>query len=291
MTDPFANMQDIGINSLALAGPLTDKLRAFQSAGFQQILLAASDLMTHPEGLDVALTLVRSSGLRVMGLQALNDFEGLSGAAHSYKVDVAKSMLGLCQRLDCHLLLVNASTLEQATSDTDALCVNLRQLAMLAIPMDIRIAYKASPNGRAISNYGQAWDLLCQADMPNLGLCLDAMDALTWHGPHDDLEMLDCEKVFLTQLTDVMGGTEPGQCVFPGEGDNSPALAQCVTTLHNIGYRGNYCLGAFNHDNTQLPPVDVAQRARRSALWLGQDVLQRSVPLPNQIRLKRRQIA
>jgi hypothetical protein len=30
----------------------------------------------------------------------------------------------------------------------------------------------------------------------------------------------------------------------------------------------------------------VAARARRAALWLGEDVLRRSVPLPNQLRLK-----
>nr|HPL79747.1 sugar phosphate isomerase/epimerase [Burkholderiaceae bacterium] len=30
----------------------------------------------------------------------------------------------------------------------------------------------------------------------------------------------------------------------------------------------------------------VAQRARRSALWLGEDVQRRSVPLPNQMRLR-----
>jgi hypothetical protein len=31
----------------------------------------------------------------------------------------------------------------------------------------------------------------------------------------------------------------------------------------------------------------VAQRARKAALWLGEDVLRRSVPLPNALRLKR----
>jgi len=30
----------------------------------------------------------------------------------------------------------------------------------------------------------------------------------------------------------------------------------------------------------------VAQRARRSALWLAEDVLRRSVPLPGQLRLR-----
>jgi hypothetical protein len=31
----------------------------------------------------------------------------------------------------------------------------------------------------------------------------------------------------------------------------------------------------------------VSQRARRSALWLAEDVLRRSVPLPGQLRLRR----
>jgi 4-hydroxyphenylpyruvate dioxygenase len=31
----------------------------------------------------------------------------------------------------------------------------------------------------------------------------------------------------------------------------------------------------------------VAARARRSALWLAEDVLRRSTPLPDQLRLKR----
>ncbi|EKD99237.1 MAG: xylose isomerase-like protein TIM barrel [uncultured bacterium] len=57
--------------------------------------------------------------------------------------------------------------------------------------------------------------------------------------------------------------------------------------MHGLGYRGSYNLAAFNGDYAAMPPLHVAQRARGSALWLGQDVLQRSVPLPNQIRLRR----
>jgi hypothetical protein len=31
----------------------------------------------------------------------------------------------------------------------------------------------------------------------------------------------------------------------------------------------------------------VAERARRSALWLAEDVLRRAAPLPNQLRLRK----
>ena len=42
----------------------------------------------------------------------------------------------------------------------------------------------------------------------------------------------------------------------------------------------------FNDDYSQMPPAAVAQRARRSAVWLGEDVLRRSAPLPNRMRLR-----
>jgi hypothetical protein len=44
----------------------------------------------------------------------------------------------------------------------------------------------------------------------------------------------------------------------------------------------------FNDDYQQIPPPTVAQRARRSAEWLGEEVLRRSVPLPGAMRLKGR---
>ena len=41
-----------------------------------------------------------------------------------------------------------------------------------------------------------------------------------------------------------------------------------------------------NDDYQQMPLPMLAQRARASAVWLGGDVLHRSVPLPNRMRLK-----
>lgn len=63
-------------------------------------------------------------------------------------------------------------------------------------------------------------------------------------------------------------------------------MAAFVTGLHALGYRGAFSLAVANDDYRQMPLATVAQRAWRSALWLGEGVLQRSVPLPNHIRLK-----
>ncbi|MBP6851401.1 MAG: sugar phosphate isomerase/epimerase, partial [Rhodoferax sp.] len=75
--------------------------------------------------------------------------------------------------------------------------------------------------------------------------------------------------------------------VFPGEGVHSAEVAALTRKLHEMGYRGDYSFEVFNDDYQQLPLATVARRARQSALWLGEGVLRRSVPLPNQMRLRR----
>jgi sugar phosphate isomerase/epimerase len=297
MSHYSGNIDDFGMDTISLAGPLEAKLKAVRDAGFTQIMLSARDIVGHPDGLAAAVAAVRSSGLRVTGFQVLRDFEGLSGHLHEYKMDIAKSMLEMCHALGCRLLLICSSTSTHATSDSKALVRDLRKLAMLAIPMNIRIAYEALSWGRTVNEFPQAWDLICEADMPNLGLGFDSFHVFATNTSLDELEILDPSKVFLVQLADFRWteiksveeriATARHFRVFPGEGVHSEALASLVARLHALGYRGDYSFEVFNDDYQQMPLPTVAQRAWRSALWLGEDVLRRSVPLPNQIRLKR----
>lgn len=297
MSHYSGNIDDFGMDTISLAGPLEAKLKAVREAGFTQIMLAARDIVGHPEGMQAAVAAVRASGLRVTGFQVLRDFEGLSGHLHDYKMDIAKSMLDMCHALDCRLLLVCSSTSVHATGETAALVRDLRKLAMLAIPMNIKIAYEALSWGRVVNEFPQAWEIICQADMPNLGLGFDSYHMFATNTSLEELDILDPDKIFLVQLADFMWteiksveeriATARHFRVFPGEGVHSEALATLVTRLHGLGYRGDYSFEVFNDDYQQMPLPSVAERAWRSALWLGEDVLRRSVPLPNQMRLKR----
>ncbi len=295
--DYSANIRDFGMDTISLAGPLEAKLRAVREAGFSQIMLSARDIVGHPDGIEAAVAAVRSSGLRVTGFQVLRDFEGLSGHLHDYKVDIAKSMLEMCQALGAKVMLVCSSTSVHATGEPEALARDLRKLAMLAIPKGIKVAYEALSWGRSVSEFPQAWDIICRADMPNLGLGFDSFHMFATQTPLEDLDMLDPDKIFLVQLADFMWTeiksieeritTARHFRVFPGEGVHSADLAALVGRLHRLGYRGDYSFEVFNDDYQQLPLPTVCKRAWGSALWLAEDVLRRSVPLPNQIRLKR----
>jgi sugar phosphate isomerase/epimerase len=291
------NVADFGLDTITFAGPLEARLRAVREAGFTQIMLAARDIVGHPDGADAAIRAVRASGLRVTGFQVLRDFEGLSGHLHAYKVDIARQMIALAAALGARVLLVCSSTSPHASGDADQLARDLRKLAMLAIPHGIRIAYEALSWGRHVSEYPQSWDIVMRADCPNLGLGLDAFHIFATATPLDALDEIDPARIYLVQLADFMWSelrsvqeridTARHFRVFPGEGVHSEALARLVLKLDAIGYRGDYSFEVFNDDYQQLPLPYVAQRGWASALWLAEGVLRRSVPLPGQMRLHR----
>jgi sugar phosphate isomerase/epimerase len=283
------NLDHFGMDTITLAGPLEAKLRAVREAGFTQIMLSARDIAGHPQGEAAAIAAVRQSGLRVTGFQVLRDFEGLAGHLHAYKVDIAKAMLRMCHALDARVLLVCSSTSRHATGETDALVRDLRKLATLALPLNIRIAYEALSWGRHVNEYPHAWRLVDAADHPSLGLALDAFHLLATATGLDPLQDVDPNRIFLVQLADFMWqetrspeeriDTARHLRVFPGEGAHSAAVAELVRRLDEAGYRGDYSFEVFNDDYLQLPLAVVAERARQSVRWLAGHVARRSLPL------------
>ena len=290
-------LDGFGMDTITMAGSLDAKLTAMQQAGFSQVMLMARDLVGHPGGVTEAVKVIHASGLRPTGFQVLRDFEGLSGHLHSYKVDIAKSMLEMCAATGSKVLLVCSSTSRHATEDLDHIARDLRKLAMLALPLGIQVAFEALSWGRSVNEFTTAWDVVCRADCPNLGIGLDSFHIFAAKTSLDAIEDLDPEKIFLVQLSDFMWNETPTFeermttartfRVFPGEGVHSEDLADLVIRLDRIGYRGDYSFEVFNDDYQQLPLSTVAERAKKSATWLHNDVLHRSAPLPNWTRLQR----
>jgi sugar phosphate isomerase/epimerase len=287
------NIDDFGMDTISLAGPLEAKLAAIRGGGFKQVMLSARDIVGHPQGLDAAVAAVKASGLRGTGFQVLRDFEGLSSGLHDYKVGIAKAMIEMCAALGCKVLLACSSTSSHATDDPAVLARDLRKLATLAIPHGVKVAYEALSWGRHVNRFMQAWSIVEAADCPNLGLGLDSFHLFAAKDDLDDLDMLDPLRIYLVQLSDFMWQEAPTFeermttartfRVFPGEGVHSEALARLVVGLDRLGYHGDYSFEVFNDDYQQLPLPTVVERARGAAEWLAEDVLRRSVPLPRAV--------
>ena len=283
------NLDHFGMDTITLAGPLEAKLRAVKAAGFTQIMLNANDIVGHPDGESAAIAAVRASGLRVTGFQVLRDFEGLAGHLHAYKVDVAKAMLEMCRALGSSILLACSSTSAHATGEADSLKTDLQKLALLAVPLNIRVAYEALSWGRYVSEFPQSWDLVQEADRANLGVCLDSYHILANRTDLGLLQDVDPRKVFLVQLSDFMWqelrspedriDTARHFRVFPGEGVHNEQVAELVRQVDDMGYRGDYSFEVFNDDYRQLPLPMVCERAKRSVKWVSDLVSRRSLPL------------
>jgi len=287
------NLDQFGMDTITLAGPLERKLQAIKASGFTQVMLNAADIAGFPAGEAAAIDVVRESGLRVTGFQVLRDFEGLSGHLHAYKVDVAKAMLSMCRALGSRILLVCSSTSAHADGDTEHLVRDLCKLATLAVPLGIKVAFEALSWGRYVNHVAQAWDLVEQADRANLGLALDSFHILAHKTDSAVLEDISPGKVFLVQLSDFLWHeirtpderieTARHYRVFPGEGVHGAQISEMVRRLYAMGYRGDYSFEVFNDDYRQLPLSIVAERARRSVDWIAGAVSRRSLP-PRRMR-------
>ena len=159
---------------------------------------------------------------------------------------------------------------------------------MLAVPLDIRIAYEALSWGRHVNEFPQSWEIVAEADRANLGLCLDSFHILVNRTELDLLQEIDPRKVFLVQLSDFLWQevrsaeerieTARHSRVFPGEGVHSDKVAEMVRQLDEMGYRGDYSFEVFNDDYRQIPLPVVAERARASVKWITGLVSRRSLP-------------
>lgn len=290
------NFNDFGIDSASLAGSLENRLAAARQAGFSHVMISATDIVGHPSSTAAAIRTITDSGLRVTGMEALRDFEGLTGKMHDYKVDVAKSMLSLCSQIGGRLLLTEASASVHADTDPEKIARDLRKLSLLALPMGIRIAFKGMSWSRTVKNFSSAAEIISLANCPNLGLAVDAFDVIAAGVPLEDLDLVFPQQIFLVQLSDFMlqetrsteeeATTAAHFRVFPGEGAHSEELARFIVKLEEIGYFGDYSFDVYNSDYLQMPAEVIADRARRAADWLGESVLRRTLPVPNVHRLR-----
>ena len=212
---------------------------------------------------------------RVTGLEALRDFEGLDGRMHAYKVDVAKSMLEVCGRLGGRLLLVEASTSTHAAADADSIARDLRMLAILAIPMGIRIAYKGVAWSRTTKDFAAAGELVFRANCPNLGVAIDAFDVIAARISRDELDAIDPQQIFLVQLSDYMwqeirsaeeqAATATHFRVFPGRG----RAQRRARRLHHQARRDRLLRRLQLRRVQRRLPADASRNRRRSGAARG----------------------
>ena len=268
------DLSRFAIDTVTLAGSLEDKLRVMRDAGFGGIEIWAKDLVTHPGGVPGAVAAIRASGLRVSSFQLLKDYEGLDAHLHEYKIDIAKSLLDLMDAVGAKVLVVASSTSAYASADTDKVVADMRALATLAVPRQVRIAFGAPAWGKWINEYPAVWETVRRADRENLGVLINAFHLLARGTTLDGIDTIPGERIFLVQLADYLGDlkditeTADHRRAFPNESAHRDVIGTLVRKIHRAGYRGDYVFEVFNDEYLHLAPESIVGRARKAAQWI-----------------------
>ena len=198
------DFDSVALDICGMAGPLEVRLNAAMGRGFRQVVLSAADLASHPQGVDVAIRMVRESGAGVLALRQLDDFEGHAGALHEYKVHVAKALLGLCHAVGAQMLVVKASSAPDAGLERERIVRDLAKLSALAVPKGIRMAYRATPGSAVAADLVGAEGIVNAVERSNFGLALDTSDLFTSDGGLDALDRCYLDQFFLVELCDLI---------------------------------------------------------------------------------------
>jgi shikimate dehydrogenase len=198
------HIADFGMDTITLAGPLEAKLRAIREAGFGQVMLAARDLVGHP----------RAGAPRCGGQGQRPACHRLPGAAR-LRGPVGpparlqgrhrrQMMLEMCAALGSPVLLACSSTSPHASADRDAIARDLRKLAMMALPLGIKVAFEGLSWGRHINDSIGAWDVVQRADCPTWASASTATTASPPTRRWTRWTRSTRRKIFLVQLSDFM---------------------------------------------------------------------------------------
>ena len=138
------------------------------------------------------------------------------------------------------------------------------KLAMLAVPLGIRIAYEALSWGRHVNEYPQAWEIVeprrprqprrrrsTRFTCSRRHRARRAGARRSRTRSSSSSSPTSCGRRSARRRS---GSTPRGiSACFPGEGVHSAEVAALVRRLDEMGYRGDYSFEVFNDDYVQLP--------------------------------------
>ncbi|MGW0904921.1 bifunctional sugar phosphate isomerase/epimerase/4-hydroxyphenylpyruvate dioxygenase family protein [Streptomyces sp. NPDC002853] len=260
------------IATVSLSGPLSEKLTAIATAGFDGVEIFENDLLGAPLSPEDVRLRCADLGLSIDLYQPFRDFEAVPADVLARNLRRAERKFAVMERLGADLLLVCSSVAPESVDDDKLAAEQLRLLTDRAAEHGIRIAYEALAWGRHVSTYDHAWRIVEQADHPALGTCLDSFHILSRGSDPKGIAAIPGEKIFFLQLADaplmamdVLQWSRHYRC-FPGQGGFD--VAALVSAAVRAGYQGPLSLEVFNDVFRQAGAASTAVDALRSLLLL-----------------------
>ncbi|SDG06590.1 bifunctional sugar phosphate isomerase/epimerase/4-hydroxyphenylpyruvate dioxygenase family protein [Alloyangia pacifica] len=264
------------IATVSISGTLPEKLEAIAAAGFDGVEIFEQDFIAHDGGARDVGRMIRDHGLEIPLFQPFRDFECLPEPLRSKAFDRAKRKFDVMQELGTDLILICSSVHPRSLGGIKRAADDLAELGEIARERGIRLGYEALAWGRHINDHRDAWEIVRQADHPNVGIILDSFHTLGRKLDPESIRAIPGEKIFFVQLADAPA-IEMDLLYWsrhfrnmPGEGDLD--VQRFMQAVMAAGYTGPISLEIFNDQFRGSNARATAQDGYRSLIALMDDV-------------------
>lgn len=267
------------IATVSLSGTLRQKLEAVAAAGFDGIELFEADFINFKGTATELRRIVADLGLSIDLYQPFRDFEGMPEPQFRRSLERAERKFDLMEAMGAPMVLCCSNTSPLSVNDPALAAAQLHELAERAARRNLRVGFEALAWGRHTSLYGQAWNIVKQADHAHLGLILDSFHTLSLKDDPAGIVDIPGDKIFFLQMADapllamdVLQWARHHRS-FPGQGDFD--VVGFFEKVLLAGYRGPLSLEIFNDIFRETPNRRTAVDAMRSLLYLESETRQR----------------
>ncbi len=265
-----------GIATVSLSGMLREKLQAAAAARFDGVEIFENDLLQYPGTPREVRRICEDLVLAVDMFQPFRDFDGNTAAQIQRNLERAARKFDVMDELGTPLILVCSNVQPDAVADPDVLAEQFYQLAELAGKRGMRVAYEALAWGSKVNRWSEAWRVVQRVNHPSFGLALDSFHTLVLRDDPSGIAQLPGDKIFFVQLadapwvhTDVLSHSRHYRC-FPGQGEFD--VTGFTKAVLDAGYTGPLSLEVFNDEFRSAPARANAVDAKRSLLWLEEQI-------------------
>ncbi|WP_418116924.1 bifunctional sugar phosphate isomerase/epimerase/4-hydroxyphenylpyruvate dioxygenase family protein [Variovorax sp. 350MFTsu5.1] len=267
------------IATVSLSGTLRQKLEAVAAAGFDGIELFEADFINFKGTAAELGRIAGDLGLSIDLYQPFRDFEGMPEAQFRRSLERAERKFDLMQAMGAPTMLCCSNTSPLSVNDPSLAAAQLHELAERAARRNLRVGFEALAWGRHTWLYGQAWEIVKQANHPHLGLILDSFHTLSLKDDPAGIAAIPGDKIFFLQMADapllsmdVLQWARHHRS-FPGQGDFD--VVGFFEQVLRAGYTGPLSLEIFNDIFRETPNRRTAVDAMRSLLYLESETRQR----------------
>lgn len=263
------------IATVSISGTLPEKLQAAAAAGFQGVEIFENDLTQFNGSAADIRAIAKDLNLEIIALQPFRDFEAMPEPFRSQNFYRARKKFELMHELGTRKLLICSNVSPHLINDKNRAAADLYELADIARQEGFDIGYEALAWGRYTADYGDAWEIVKQADHPNLGIILDSFHMFARGNTLDILrDEIPLDKITLVQVADapalqmeVLHYSRHYRC-FPGQGDLP--VKEFVQCLRDKGYNDYLSHEIFNDEFRSSPAAEKAIDGIRSLIWLDE---------------------